>query len=202
MSRGLASAVKTLLAQDEFHYVDLLELHFDTVRKLTDGPFDIILPTGSPTISGVDVSYSADGMWLGYSNSGETGIPRVNQIKITMSGADSDAAGTPTVTYANIALNQEYLNKRCVIYRQFMNDDNTQVGDPVMIWDGEIVASNIRDSATDSVIEFTSSNVFYDFDMVQCRRTNSASQQQYFPQDKGFDSATQDITDVRWGRKI
>jgi hypothetical protein len=202
MSRGLASAVKTLLAQDEFHYVDLLELHFDVVRKLTDGPFDIILPTGSPTISGTDVSYSADGMWLGYSNSGETGIPRVNQIKITMSGADSDAAGNPVVTYANIALNQEYLNKRCVIYRQFMDNTNTKVSDPVMIWDGEIVASNIRDSNTDSVIEFTSSNVFYDFDMVQCRRTNSASQQQYFPQDKGFDSATQDITDVRWGRKI
>lgn len=202
MSRGLASAVKTLLAQDEFHYVDLLELHFDVVRKLTDGPFDIILPTGSPTISGTDVSYSADGMWLGYSNSGETGIPRVNQIKITMSGADSDAAGNPVVTYANIALNQEYLNKRCVIYRQFMDNTNTKVSDPVMIWDGEIVASNIRDSDTDSIIEFTSSNVFYDFDMVQCRRTNSASQQQYFPQDKGFDSATQDITDVRWGRKI
>lgn len=202
MSRGLASAVKTLLAQDEFHYVDLLELHFDVVRKLTDGPFDIILPTGSPTISGTDVSYSADGMWLGYSNSGETGIPRVNQIKITMSGADSDAAGNPVVTYANIALNQEYLNKRCVIYRQFMDNTNTKVSDPVMIWDGEIVASNIRDSNTDSVIEFTSSNVFYDFDMVQCRRTNSASQQQYFPQDKGFDSATQDITDVRWGRKL
>ena len=193
MARGLVTAVKNLIAGTEFAWFYAVELHFTQgtigTKRLTNAPRDITLTTATLP-SGV---YEADGTLLNISENTETGAIRSDTFNIILSGANS--------TYLNHFLNNSYLNTRAVVYQQFLTRSG-YVGDPVMIFDGEVTNFTITDDKQESYMQLTCSNVFYDFDMVQCRRTNSASQQQYFPQDKGFDSATQDITDVRWGRKI
>jgi hypothetical protein len=181
-------------------YADLLEIHFAAplggTKLLTNAPYDITLPSGTPTLSG-ERTFAADGMWLSASPPSETSEPRVNTISITLSASDENN------TYPNIFLNNSYINTRCVIYRQFIADSNNQlVDDPIMMWDGEIVSFKLSETHDSSVLTFNSASVFYDFDTINCRRTNDSSQQQYFPNDKGFEKATQDVVDLAWGKKV
>ena len=190
MARGLTSQIKSILAQDEFSYVDLLELHFPTPVYLLDGPFDKFVSTAT---SGGVKEFLATGEWLGYSNTSETGQPRVNTVNIILSGTNS--------TFLNQFLNNPFVNTRAVIYRLFVDED-TYLGSPVMIWDGEITSYQISDTSETTQIQLTTSSVFYDFERVNCRRTNSASQQALHPRDKGMEFATVDISDIRWGKKV
>ena len=191
MSRGLGSTITNLLSADTIRYFDLLELHFPTPIFLNDGPHDINLTT---TTSGGAQAYASNGQWLGYSNVSETGAPRINSVTIQVSGVDTG--------FPNLLLNNPYVNTRAVIYRAFLDADHAVVGSPVMIWDSEITSYNLLDSTETSTVEILTSSVFYDFDKVRGRRTNSASQQVLFPADKGFDFATIDVTDLRWGKKV
>lgn len=191
MARGLGSVINNILAQDEFQYVDLLEMHFDGSPKfLCDGPHDMFVST--PTSGGFQ-TFESTGEWLGYSNTSETGQPRINTVNISLSGVND--------TYLNLFLNNPFINTRTVIYRIFF-DGLTVFGTPVMIWDGEITSYQITDSTETQQITVLSSSVFYDFERVNCRRTNDASQQALHPGDKGMEFATVDITDIRWGKKV
>lgn len=191
MARGLGSVINNILAQDEFQYVDLLEMHFDGNPKfLCDGPHDLFVNTAT---SGGFKTFQSTGEWLGYSNTSETGQPRINTVNISLSGISD--------TYLNLFLNNPFINTRTVIYRVFF-DGSTIFGTPVMIWDGEITSYQITDSTETQQITVLSSSVFYDFERVNCRRTNSASQQALHPRDKGMEYATVDITDIRWGKKV
>jgi len=71
-----------------------------------------------------------------------------------------------------------------------------------MIWDGEITSYQISDTSETTNVQITTSSVFYDFERVNCRRTNDASQQALHPGDKGMEFATVDISDIRWGKKV
>lgn len=213
MARGLTTTIKNLLAADTIRYFDLLELHFSSaaggVRLLTNGAHDLELTSGTPTLSG-SRTFLADGNWLGYSAPAETGAPLVNTSVVTLSGSD------PADTYTDIFLNNAYVGTRVVIYRQFMEAEVSPPslqGDPVMLWDGEMTSVKIMDTVNSSDIAITTTNVFYDFDLINCRRTNGASQaatkyytqtatNKTFANDKGFEFATQDIQDLSWGKKV
>jgi hypothetical protein len=191
MARGLGSTITTAISADEIIYADLLELHFPTPIFLTDAPHDMYLTTST---SGGDQSFAANGEWLGYSNVSETGVPRINSVSITLDGIST--------TFPNQFLNNPYVNTRAVIYRVFLNDDHSVIGSPVMIWDSEITSYNIQDSTQASQVTVITSSVFYDFEKTRGRRSNSASQQVLFPADRGFEFATVDVKDLRWGKKI
>ncbi len=191
MSRGLGSTITNLLSADTIRFFDLLELHFPTPIFLNNGPHDVNFTT---TTSGGNRDYRSDGLWLGYSNVSETGAPRINSVTIQVSGVDT--------TFPNLFLNNPYVNTRAVIYRAFVDANHAVVGSPVMIWDSEITSYNIKDSTQTSTVDILTSSVFYDFDKVRGRRTNNASQQVLFPADRGFEFATVDIKDLRWGKKI
>lgn len=213
MARGLTTTIKNLLAANTIRFIDLLELHFSSaaggVRILTNGPHDFRLISGTPTLSG-DRTFLADGYWLGWSAPSETGAPLVNTSVITLSGSD-DAN-----RYNDIFLNNAYVGTRVVVYRQFFDPDvspPSAQGDPVMLWDGEMTSVKITDTIRSAAVEVTTTNVFYDFDLVNCRRTNGASQaatkyyvqtatNKTFANDKGFEFATQDIQDLSWGKKV
>ena len=192
MARGLVTAVKNLIAGTEFAYFYAVELHFTQgtigTKRLTNGPRDIDLTTATLS-SG---TYEADGTLLNVSGSTETGAIRSDTFNIILSGTNS--------TYLNHFLNNSYLNTRVVVYQQFTTR-SALVGDPVMIFDGEVTNFKIVDDKSSSYLQLTCSNIFYDFERVNCRRTNDASQHRYFPGDKGFQHATQDIKELAWGKK-
>jgi hypothetical protein len=198
----LSTIVKNILSADDIRYVDLLELHFSSdaggVKLLTNAPHNITIPAGTDTLSG-SRTFVSNGAWLSWGTPSETGAPVINTSAITLS---------PTIDsgyYANIFLNKAYIGTRAVIYRQFFDPQTSPLDDqgaPVMMWDGEMTSFKIQDSQDNNIIQVQTANIFYDFDAVNCRRTNTASQSQYFPNDKGFEFATQDIKDLSWGKKV
>lgn len=193
MARGLVTAVKNLIAGNEFAYFYLVELHFTQgtigTKRLTNASRDLKNITTATLSSG---TYDADGTLLNVSGSTETGAIRSDTFNIILSGTNS--------TYLNHFLNNSYLNTRVVVYKQFFTR-SALVGDPVMIFDGEVTNFKIVDDKASSYLQLTCSNIFYDFERINCRRTNDASQHRYFPGDKGFQHATQDIKELAWGKK-
>lgn len=191
MARGLGSTITTELAKDRLRFADLLELHFDDSANqmfLTNGPIDIQVDT--TTSSGK--TFAANGDLLSFDTISETGQARVNQVNFTLSGASN--------TITNLFLNNDYVDRRIVIYRMFYNNESVIIGTPVMLFDGEMTSFSINESGTTSTVNVTSSSVFYDFDRIAGRRTNSASQQMHFPNDKGMDFASAVDDRIKWGK--
>jgi len=191
-SRGLATAVKTELAKDKITYVDLIELHFDSadggVQKLTNGQFSISATT--TTSSG---TYTANGKFLTFETTNETNEARVNEINIILDGVSS--------TFTNLFLNNNYVERRVVIYRQFLAEDGTAISTPVMMFDGEIKNFTVNDQLDTSTVVVKSASVFYNFTDLNGRRTTTSSQESVFAHDRGFDFAATATKEIRWGRE-
>ena len=190
MARGLGSTITTELAKDRLRFADLLELHFESPNDLylTNGPLDITVDTDTST----GKTFAANGELLTFDTITETGQARVNQINFALSGASK--------TITNLFLNNNYVDRRIVIYRHFFNNESVAIGTPVMLFDGEMTAFQINESGTSSTVSVTSSSVFYDFDRIAGRRTNTTSQQTHYAFDKGMDFASVVDDRIKWGK--
>lgn len=190
MARGLGSTITNELSRDRLRFADLLELHFESPNDLylTNGPIDITVNTSTST----GETFAANGELLSFDTVTETGQARVNQVNFSLSGASN--------TITNLFLNNNYVDRRIVIYRQFFNNQSVAIGTPVMLFDGEMTAFNINESGTSSTLNVTSSSVFYDFDRINGRRTNTTSQQTIFAFDKGMDYASVVDDRIKWGK--
>ncbi len=194
MPRGLPSNIKTQLQSNRIRFADLLEIHFTQLAsqynplRLTNCPVDIIVATDTAS-SG---TYAANGELLSFDTVQETPEAKVNQVNIVLSGASD--------TITNLFLNNDYVDKRVVIYRQFFNQQFAQVGSPVMIFDGEVQDFQINEQETSSTLSVRSASVFYDFDRQNGRRTNEVSQQTIFPSDRGMQHAAVTTDDIKWGK--
>ena len=191
-SRGLATAITDELAKDKITYVDLLELHFDSadggVQRITDGQFTINVTT--TTSSG---DYTAQGEFLSFESVNETNQARVNEINIILDGVNT--------TFTNIFLNDNYVERRVVMYRQFLTEAGAKISTPVMMFDGEIKNFTVNEDMSTSTVVVKTASVFYNFNDLNGRRTTTSSQQREFSQDRGFDFAATATKDIRWGRE-
>jgi len=192
MSRGLPSAITDELAKDKISFSDLLELHFD------DSPFNPLTLTNSPidiavnTLTSTGKTFSANGEMLSFDTIEETSEARVNQVNVVLSSASN--------TITNLFFNNDYIDRRVVIYRVFYNQQFNIIDVPVMLFDGEIQGYQVNESGSTSTLSVTTASVFYDFDRINGRRTNSTSQQAHFPNDKGFDQAAVVSEKIKWGK--
>lgn len=187
-TRGLPIAVTNVLKTDAIKYVDLIELHFDDgVEKLTNGQFTINATT--TTSSG---NYVANGEFLSFELIKETDSAKINEINIILDGVSS--------TFTNKFLNDNYVERRVVIYRQFLTEANVAISTPIMMFDGEIKNFTINDQTDTSTVIVKSASVFYNFDDTNGVRTTSASQKRLFPYDLGMDFAATTVNDIKWGR--
>ena len=196
-SRGLGNTITDELAKDKITYIDLLELHFDSsdggTQFFTNGQFS---PQVSTTTSGGSQTFNATGQFLSYEMVKETEAAKVNEINIVMSGIY--ASGSNTVV--SILLNKNYVERRVVIHRQFLNTNGTLLGSPVMIFDGELKNFTIQETEQDSTITMKSASVFFNFEDSNGRRTTETNQLRYFPSDRGMEFASVTTKDIRWGR--
>jgi len=193
MPRGLGSTITTELARDRIRFSDLLELHFD------DGPYNPLCLTNCPldigpisTTTATSKTFAANGELLSFDTIEETGEARVNKVSIQLSGASN--------TITNLFMNNDYVDRRIVIYRYFYDEQFIAIGSPVMLFDGEIQSFSINETEKSSTLTVTSASVFYDFERLNGRRTNSASQQTIFLGDKGFDQAAVVTDKIKWGK--
>lgn len=190
MARSLPAGAVDILTSQAFVTCELIEMGLSTPLFFTTSQFDI---QASTSTSGGSQTYLAQGQFMAYSGVREIDEVRINNINVSFSGA--------TNTFINIALNDNYLHRPFRIYKVFLNQSTMALlTDPIMIYDGSLTGASVEESQQESIVTFTTSNEFYDFERIAGRKTNAGSQVKFFPGDRGMDFSTVAIADIRWGR--
>ena len=192
MTRSIASATQTKLADNKIFVADLIELQLSTTQYLTTTNIDIEYDSPSAPDAGVN-SYLAQGQFLDYGDIVESADLRINTLNMTFTAVD-------TTTIA-LLLNNDYIDKRVVIYRAILGDDYSFTSDDVwLLFDGRITAYSIRESDKNAVCTIVVASQFADFMRTSGRKTNPASQNIHFSSDKGMDFSPQIVKDIKWGK--
>lgn len=193
MTRQLDSSLETKLGSREVFAADLIELHLSTALYFTSTNIDIDFDSATAPDAGTN-TYLAQGQFLYYGNIVESSDLRVGQVDLTFTAVD-------TTTVA-LLINNNYMNKRVVIYRAVLDSDYSFTSNDVFtVFDGTIMNYSIRESEGTATVTMTVSSQFADFERTNGRKTNPASQNVHFSTDKGMDFSTQIVKDIKWGRK-
>ncbi len=192
MARDLASSLQTKLASRTVFAADLIELHLATPLYFTSTNIDLDFDSDTAPDTGSN-TYLAQGQFLRFGNVTESSDLRVGQIDMTFTAVD-------TTTVA-LLINNEYMNKRVVIYRAVLDSDyNFTTDDVFTVFDGIIMGYAISEENSTATVTITVASQFADFERTNGRKTNPSSQQVHFPTDLGMDFSAQIVKDLRWGR--
>jgi hypothetical protein len=184
MARGITAEVQAALASDGFRLATLIELGFDTPVRVTD--------YGASLLAFVDKTFSATSSILEIGSASESGALQVNSMALTFSGVDQ--------AYISLFLSNDYIDVQAKLWRAVIDEEGLVVEDPFLYFDGRIVGYAIEDTGATATIEIEVASHWKDFEKVNNRKTNSNSQALYFPGDKGFDFASKQINEIKWGR--
>jgi hypothetical protein len=187
MTRSLTTAVKNELATNDIRPVHLITIGFSTPINITDCSFSL-----TSSVSGSSVTYSASDFILGISNHSEQTDLTKATVELSLSGADQ--------TFISTVLNENVTNDTVDIYRGFLNDSNTLIADPFLLYKGNIESFAIQESQKESVVGLSIVSHWADFEKKNGRKTNNTSQQRFFSTDVGMDFASQTVQDIKWGR--
>lgn len=186
MSRVVNSATIDALGSDSVRLATLIELNLSSTYYLTDYGSDISY--GGST-------YIASSHILEVGDASETGSIKVNSMNITFSAVDR--------TFVSLFLNSNYMNKTMSIKRAVLDVSGNVIGEPISFFDGKITSFDIEDSGTDSIINVECASHWADWEKVKNRKTNSKSQNSYYPDDRGFDYSADSTTgtEIKWGTR-
>ena len=135
MARSIASATQTKLAGSSVFVADLIELQLATTQYLTTTNINISFDSDTAPDAGTN-TYLAQGQFLSYGNIVETTDLRIAEIDMEFTAVD-------TTTIA-LLTNNDYINKRVVIYRAILNDDYSFGADDVyLVFDGKVTGYSI-----------------------------------------------------------
>jgi len=154
----------------------------------------IDLDYDSPTAPDAGVNtYIAQGQFLSFGEVVESRDIRVNNISIGFTAVDYTTLG--------YVLNNEYIDRRVVLYRAVL-DENFQLDSTKVFqyFDGRINDFSISETPKLATMTLKISSQFADYERINGRRTNSVSQNRFFPDDLGLEFAPQIQTDIKWGR--
>lgn len=192
MTRSIASATQTKLAANQIFVADLIELQLSTTQYLTTTNIDIDYDSDTAPDAGTN-TYLAQGQFLNYGNIVESADVRINSL-------DMDFTAVDTTTLA-LLMNNDFIDKRVVIYRVILGDDYTFGADDVwMLFDGRITGYAISENEETARVTITVASQFADFMRTSGRKTNPASQNIHFASDKGMDFSPQIAKDIKWGK--
>ena len=187
MTRSLTTAVKNELATNDIKPVHLITIGFSTPVNITDCSFDL-----TSSVSGSSVTYSASDFILGISNHSEQTDLTKASLGLSLSGADQ--------TFISLVLNENVTNDTVDIYRGFLNDSNTLIADPFLLYKGTIESFTISEGDNSSTLNLSIVSHWADFEKKNGRKTNNTSQQRFFSTDVGMDFSSQTVQDIKWGR--
>jgi hypothetical protein len=92
------------------------------------------------------------------------------------------------------------MNKQAFVYRGFLDSSQALISDPFLLFDGRIENFNIEEDDNSSTVSISVASHWADFEKQKGRKTNTGSQKLHFPNDVGFDYASQAIQDIKWGK--
>jgi len=188
MTRALTTATKNELATNDIRPVHLITIGFSTPVNITDCSFPL-----TSSISGSSVTYLASDHLIGISDFSEQTDVSKSTITLTLSGAEQ--------TYISVVLNENVINDTVTIFRGFLEDDNTIVADPFLLYKGSVENFEIQEKETSSTLSLSIVSHWADFNKKNGRKTNNVSQQRFFSTDVGMDFSSQTVQDIKWGRE-
>jgi len=149
------------------------------------------------TENGFDLDYNGD-TWLANGLLLDMGQPkytselRVNETELSFSAAD--------LTTLAIILNNPQYNRRVTVDRVYLDDDGSVIGQPIRLNNWRIVGWTSGDEISGaSIVSVRMASEFADWQKPSGRRTTPASQQRFYPNDKGFEFAASVNKEQRWG---
>lgn len=174
--RGASVAVLAEIGKAANQPFHLFEIHFD----VADG--GTIRFTDSPrAVSWGGNTYVAQGHFLSYSGVTESTETRVHTAQLQLSGVDQ--------TMVAAILGKQYIDRRLLIYKAFLDASDVVLVDPFAIFDGRCDQPSM-DEDPDSgkcVVTLGAADAWADFTRTIGRHTNPADQNIFFPADRGFD---------------
>lgn len=185
MDRSASAAFLTELLKSKSEPCWLVEAHFDDgVIRMTDA---------WKSITWGGNSYVAQGHFLGFSGLSESFDMRIPSVSVTISAVDQ--------SWIQRALTKQYIDRRLVIYKAFIDYVNGVVTDPVLMFDGRMDGMPISDDPDGGscIITVSATNQWSDFERRPGRHTNDQEQQSFFPGDKFFEFASEVNKQIRWG---
>jgi len=188
--RSFDATTQSILASRAFITAELVELEFDTPLYLTTAGYDISTSTAT---SGGTQTYIAQGDFLNLTGVTDTEEVRVNTVQITVQAATSK--------FRDVILNGDYLHRTFRIYKVLINPNTMQPAvDPIQIYSGQITGASATDTPETTTVDIATASEFYDFERIAGRKTNTGSQQRYFPGDRGMEYATIANNNINWGK--
>ncbi len=187
MDRGSTAAFQAEIVKGQNQPVHLVSIHLDGETSYMTDAYKTISYGGN--------DYAGVGHFLGFSDIEETAEISVSSVNINLSGIDK--------TWVSNFLNQQYIDRTIKISLAFMDSAQALVIDPVLIFEGRMDSPVISENpdAGDSTISISATNSWVDFERKTGRHTNHEEQQIHFSGDKGFEFASEIITDIVWGKK-
>jgi len=131
MARGLTTAVNNELATDSLNPVTLVYLGVSTGSRYTDHYKDITYDANT---------YTASSLLLNASAVSESSEVEIANIQLRFSGADQ--------TIISLFLNNNYMNKDVEVYKGFLNDSQSLIGDPFTLFKGKIESFSVDEEIT------------------------------------------------------
>ena len=121
------------------------------------------------------------GKFLAYDSIEEATDLIVSEINLTLTGVSTDIIA--------IVMTENLIERPVTIYRGFLDlTTYAVVVDPIIIFKGRTDGGSVGEDPDNgtAIVELPCSSKLIDFDRVKGRRTNTTSQRQYYPFDKGF----------------
>ena len=180
MARGLSSALKTELANQNIKPILLVEILFPTPQRTTNHYKDV---------SHNSNTYSASGHLLSISSKNESAELSVANFTVNLSAVDS--------AFTSIVLNNNVSNDVVSIDIGLLNSADALID--TYNYDKGFIES-FRINTDKGELSLICTSHLSDFSRIAGRRTNEGSQQRLFPNDRGFEFAGQTVQDIKWGR--
>ena len=184
MDRGASAGFITELLKSTNSPCFLVETYFDdgTIR-VTDAWRNI--DWGGNT-------YTANGHFLSFDGLTETAELQVPNLTLTVSAVDQ--------VWISTALTKQYIDRRMVIYKAFLDYTQDVISSPIIIFDGRMDSMAVADSPDGKcTVAISATSQWGDFDRKAGRHTNPQEQQVFFPGDRFFEYVANLNKEIKWG---
>ncbi len=191
MVRNLTTDQNVYLAGNSIISILLIDIGManGSTTRYTDAPYNISFNSNT---------YTAQGVFLGVSETEENADVQIVSATITLSALDT--------SYVTSFATSAQINQLVTIRRGFINFSTNQlIGDSagenaITIFRGRISGYSVRNDINTAEITIQVSSQFINFDKRSGRRTNQGNFQVEHPQDHSMEFSAVSLKDIRWGR--
>jgi len=186
MSRSLTSGMVSAVTADLVRPILLVQCAFDS------GNLNLWNGIGDLTVDSVD--YVGAGTLLSVGEISETSELAANGMNLALSGVTE-----PLISKAR---DEDYQGRELKVLMGAMDDSNSVIADPVVIFSGFMDTMVINDGAETATIQVTVENRLIEFERNRVRRYTSEDQKIDYPNDKGLEFVAEIAEkEITWGRR-